>query len=300
VTAGLRPATAADYAPAAALLERLGLPLAGVPPDLGGFVVAEHDGRIVGTAAVEHYAAAGLLRSVAVDPAHRSAGLGAALVDSVLDRARAAGIDDVFLLTTTAERYFLRHGFAVASRDEVPAALQASAEFRGACPASAVLMRRRLERPRRVLVICTGNSARSQIAEALLTTRGRGRVEAASAGARPAPRVHPLALAVLREHGIEWPERAPQGIEAVAEREWDYVITVCDHAREACPILPGQPVALHWGMSDPARAEGSESERREAFRETYELLDSLIARFLAETAATSPPATTRPAGASAR
>ena len=278
----LRPGSSADHAQVTALLERLDLPLAGVPPDLAGFTVAERDGRVVGTAALEQFGTVGLLRSVAVDAAQRGAGLGARLVDHVLDRARAAGIEDVFLLTTTAERYFPRHGFESVPRAEAPAALQASAEFRGACPASAVLMRRRIARPARVLVLCTGNSARSQIAEALLATKGRGRVEAASAGARPAPRVHPLALAVLREHGIMWPERTPQGIDVVAEREWDYVITVCDHAREACPILPGQPAAVHWGMSDPARVEGSEAERREAFRQTYDLLDRLITGFLAK------------------
>lgn len=285
MTATLRPATAADHAQVTALLDRSGLPLAGVPAGLERFVVAEGEGRIVGTAAVEAYGSVGLLRSVAVDAEHRSAGLGAALVERALGEARAAGVEDVFLLTTTAERYFPRHGFAVVSRDDVPAALQASAEFRGACPASATIMRQQLRRPRRVLVLCTGNSARSQIAEALLLRKGAGRFEVASAGARPAARVHPLALAVLRKHGVEWPERTPQGIDTVADRDWDFVITVCDHAREACPFLPGQPEKIHWGMSDPARAEGSEAERQRAFLETYELLDRLTDRFLAETAA---------------
>jgi amino-acid N-acetyltransferase len=96
---------------------------------------------------MEHYGTVGLLRSVAVDPARRGTGLGGSLVEYVLGRAGAAGINDVFLLTTTAERYFPRHGFAVASREAVPAALAASEEFRGACPASAVLMRRRLGQP---------------------------------------------------------------------------------------------------------------------------------------------------------
>jgi protein-tyrosine-phosphatase len=139
-----------------------------------------------------------------------------------------------------------------------------------------------------VLVLCTGNSARSQIAEALLATRGRAAVEVASAGARPAPRVHPLALEVLRAHGIEWPERTPRAIDAVADREWDYVITVCDHAREACPVLPGHPAAVHWGLSDPARVEGTEEERRRAFEETYGLLERLVGRFLTETISISP------------
>jgi N-acetylglutamate synthase-like GNAT family acetyltransferase/protein-tyrosine-phosphatase len=280
VTATLRDASPADYAGVAALLAASHLPLAGVPDDLKGFVVAD-DGRIVGAAAVEVRGVAGLLRSVAVDPPYQGRGLGAALVDRARERARAAGVEDVFLLTTTAENYFPRHGFAVASRDTVPQALRESEEFRGACPASAVLMHRRLA-PVRVLVLCTGNSARSQLAEALLQTRGRGRVTAASAGARPAPRVHPLALTVLRAHGITWPERVPRGVDAVVGERWDYVITVCDHAREVCPVLPGQPVAVHWGLSDPARVEGTEGERRRAFEETYALLERLIERFLSE------------------
>jgi N-acetylglutamate synthase-like GNAT family acetyltransferase/protein-tyrosine-phosphatase len=280
VTVTLREAAAADHAGVAALLAASDLPLAGVPTDLEGFVVAD-DGRIVGAAAVEVYGQVGLLRSVAVDPACRARGLGAALVDRALDRARRLGVDDVFLLTTTAERYFPRHGFAVASYEQLPDALRQSAEFRGACPASAVLMHRRLA-PLRVLVLCTGNSARSQLAEALLQTKGRGRVEAASAGARPARRVHPLALAVLGAHDIHWPERVPRGIDAVAAERWDYVITVCDHAREACPVLPGAPAAVHWRLSDPAWVEGTEAERLRAFEDTYALLERLIERFLAE------------------
>jgi N-acetylglutamate synthase-like GNAT family acetyltransferase/protein-tyrosine-phosphatase len=287
VTAELRPARPADYPAVAALLERLGLPLAGVAPDLAGFTVAEENGTLAGTAAVEVYGRVGLLRSVGVAPEHRGTGLGSALVEHVLDRAREAGVDEVFLLTTTAERYFPRHGFMVVSRAVAPEALAASAELRGACPEAAVLMQRRLGRPQRVLVLCTGNSARSQIAEALLATKGGARFEVASAGARPAPRVHPLALDVLREHGVQWPERTPQGIDAVAPREWDYLITVCDHAREACPLLPGQPVAVHWELADPARMEGSEAERRRAFAQTYELLDRLTDQFLAELPARS-------------
>src|SRR5688572_4680552 len=99
MTAGLRRATAADHPQVTALLVRLGLPLAGISPELGGFVVAERDGVVLGTAALEQYGAVGLLRSVAVDPVHRGSGLGATLVDAVLDRARSSGVEDVFLLT---------------------------------------------------------------------------------------------------------------------------------------------------------------------------------------------------------
>jgi arsenate reductase len=133
-----------------------------------------------------------------------------------------------------------------------------------------------MSRPIRVLFLCTGNSARSQIAEALLARKGGMRFEVASAGSRPAARVNPLAVEVLRQVGIDWSGREPQGVEAVMERPWDVVITVCDRAKESCPILPGNPVTAHWGLPDPAEVEGTEDERRRAFAETLRALEHRI------------------------
>ena len=134
--------------------------------------------------------------------------------------------------------------------------------------------------PLRVLVLCTGNSARSQIAEALLATKGRGRVEAASAGSRPAARVNPYAVEVLREHGIVWEGRTPKSIDDVAGQRFDLVITVCDNARDACPFFPGAGAQVHWGLSDPADEPEPDRARR-AFRETYAALDSRLDALLA-------------------
>src|SRR6059058_5657638 len=102
----------------------------------------------------------------------------------------------------------------------------------------------------RVLFLCTGNSARSQMAEALLNWKGKDRFEAYSAGSRPAAQVNPLAIATLREHGIPWAGHAPRGIDGLEHEPWDFVVTVCDRAKEACPIFPGQPILAHWGMPD--------------------------------------------------
>jgi len=135
--------------------------------------------------------------------------------------------------------------------------------------------------PMRILILCTGNSARSQIAEALFATRGRGRIEAASAGSRPAERVHPFAVAVLAEAGIDWQGRSPRGMDGLEREHWDVVITVCDRARESCPYFPGQPVLAHWGMPDPAEVEGSDDVKRAAFRDTFVTLSRRIDRFLA-------------------
>lgn len=134
--------------------------------------------------------------------------------------------------------------------------------------------------PFRVLVLCTGNSARSQIAEALLATRGAGRIEAASAGASPAERVSASAIAVLREHGIQWEGHQPRGIGVFDGQRFDLVITVCDNARDACPYFAGARAQVHWGMPDPATLRDP-AERKRAFAETYDVLARRIDALLA-------------------
>jgi amino-acid N-acetyltransferase len=138
----LRRAAPADHQAVATLLRDLELPTDGFAEWLDQFWVAEHQGRLVGVAGMERYGDSGLLRSVAVAPEWRDSGIGRTLVDRVLEEGRAAGIRDVYLLTTTAEHYFPRLGFACVDRETVPTGLHASAEFRGACPASAVVMHR--------------------------------------------------------------------------------------------------------------------------------------------------------------
>jgi arsenate reductase (thioredoxin) len=138
-----------------------------------------------------------------------------------------------------------------------------------------------MHRPLRVLFLCTGNSARSQIAEAVLNARGGGRFQASSAGSRPAGRVNPYALEVLREAGLEWRGHPPRGLEGLERESWDMVITVCDNAREACPVFPGQPVVAHWGMADPAAVEGPETVKRRAFADAFHLIKYRIDLLLA-------------------
>lgn len=139
--ARVRPAAAHDLAVVLAMLDRAGLPTAGIPPSLTGFLVAESGTRLVGVIGLEAYGPVALLRSAAVVADARGAGVGASLVTSLLARARSLGIHDVYLLTTTAEAWFPRFGFVGVTRETVPEALHASAEFKGACPDSAVVMR---------------------------------------------------------------------------------------------------------------------------------------------------------------
>jgi len=135
--------------------------------------------------------------------------------------------------------------------------------------------------PLRVLILCTGNSARSQMAEALLNRRGAGRVHAESAGSRPAARVNPHAIRALAQVGIDWAGHVPRGLDGLEHGRWGVVITVCDNAKEACPILPGFPVMAHWGMDDPAEVTGSDEEKQRAFDAACARLTRRIDAFLA-------------------
>jgi arsenate reductase len=117
----------------------------------------------------------------------------------------------------------------------------------------------------RVLFLCTGNSARSQMAEALLRQLSKNRVEVFSAGSAPQPRVHPLAKETLEyRYGIDTSGLAPKSMDKFLGESFDYVITVCDRAAEVCPVFPGDPERIHWSFEDPAAVEG-EAARRRAF-----------------------------------
>jgi arsenate reductase len=129
--------------------------------------------------------------------------------------------------------------------------------------------------PIRVLFVCTGNSARSQIAEALLTQFGGPRFDAFSAGTEPKG-VNPFTVRVLDEICLDWSGARSKPVTEFLGRRFDYVITVCDRARQTCPVFPGRHETLHWDLADPAEVDGSEEDRLDAFRRTRtELMDRL-------------------------
>lgn len=147
---------------------------------------------------------------------------------------------------------------------------------------------------RNVLFLCTGNSARSILAEALLNhpAIGHGRYRAFSAGSHPKGAVHPLALETLRTHGIatdglrskSWDEFAAPGAPPI-----DFVFTVCDNAAaEACPLWPGHPATAHWGIADPAAIEGTHAERQRAFTDAFAELKRRITTWVEGAAGAAP------------
>lgn len=137
-----------------------------------------------------------------------------------------------------------------------------------------------MQYPIRVLFLCTGNSARSQIAEALLAKKGGDRFVVASAGTSPAPAVRPEAVVALAAYGIDWSSAKPKGIDRIIESEWDMVITLCDRSRESCANLPTRPVTAHWGIPDPVSTD-ARSVRRTEFDDTVALLSWRIDLMLA-------------------
>lgn len=135
----------------------------------------------------------------------------------------------------------------------------------------------------RVLILCTGNSARSQMAEGWLRRLAGDRYEVHSAGTHPSV-INPLAIAVMRERGVDISEAAghrSKSLDEYRDQPFDYVITVCDQAAEACPIFPGPAQRIHWSFPDPAAAQGSEAERLRAFSDVRDAIEARLREWVA-------------------
>lgn len=132
---------------------------------------------------------------------------------------------------------------------------------------------------KRALILCTGNSARSQMAEGLLRRLGEDRFEVFSAGTEPSS-VNPLAVAAMREIGIDISDHRSKSVDEFLGEEFDYVITVCDRANSNCPVFPGRAERIHWSFDDPAQATGDESERLAVFRRVRDEIEGRLRAFV--------------------
>ncbi len=135
---------------------------------------------------------------------------------------------------------------------------------------------------RRVLILCTGNSARSQMAEGLLRELTGGRIDVMSAGTAPS-QVNPLAIQAMRERGIDISHHRSKHLNEFLQQPFDVVITVCDAAAEQCPVFPGPTQRIHWSFPDPAAAKGTEAERLKAFRQVRDALEAQLRTWLERT-----------------
>ena len=281
------PALVSDFAEVRALLEASQLPISDLnEASLRHFLVIRQDNSVVGVAGIEVHGRDGLLRSVAVTTTQRGHGLGAKLTAGIEALAQSLPVSTLFLLTTTAAPFFTARGFKSLPRSDVPESIRNTTEFASLCPSTAIVMSKSIETPvLNVLFLCTGNSARSILAEAALNRLGSGRFRAFSAGSFPKGQVNPYALELLNELGLptaglrskSWDEFAGS-----SAPQLDFIFTVCDNAAgEVCPIWPGKPVSAHWGIEDPAAVEGSPDAKRRAFKRALQELEARIAAFLA-------------------
>jgi arsenate reductase len=130
-----------------------------------------------------------------------------------------------------------------------------------------------------ILVLCTGNSCRSHMAEGILRAASKGAFEVASAGSKPAGYVHPLAIKALSENGIDISQHTSKHMKDFLDRKVETVITVCGHVDQACPIYPGQVNRHHWPFVDPAHAPGNEEEQMKVFREVRDQIRSVFGAY---------------------
>ena len=135
---------------------------------------------------------------------------------------------------------------------------------------------------KRVLILCTGNSCRSQMAETLWESLGNGEWESESAGSKPSGYVHPLAIRAMQELDIDISQNTSKSLEQFRDQSFDLVVTVCDNAKESCPVFPGAKETLHWPFDDPAHAEGSEGEKMACFRRVRDEIRTAIEQGLAD------------------
>jgi protein-tyrosine-phosphatase/N-acetylglutamate synthase-like GNAT family acetyltransferase len=281
------PATADDVADARRLLDAAGLPTGDLTPALlRNFMVRREGPNLTAVGGLEPVGSDRLLRSVAVSPSQRGRGVGRQLVEALEAAARTRGSRRLYLLTTSAERYFERLGFARVVREAAPPEVRATREFSTLCPSSSALMVKTLDsKIFNVLFLCTGNSARSILAEAIMNdlSLSRGKFKGYSAGSHPKGAIHPLTLELLQHsrlstaglHSKSWDEFAKPDSPRL-----DFVFTVCDQAAgETCPYWPGQPMTAHWGMPDPAAVEGTDDQKRKVFADTLMVLRRRIELF---------------------
>ena len=133
---------------------------------------------------------------------------------------------------------------------------------------------------KRVLILCTGNSCRSQMAEAIWEQLGEGSWESESAGSKPSGYVHPLAVEAAGELGLDLSEYQSKSLDQFIDRKFDLVVTVCDNAKESCPVFPGAVETFHWPFDDPADAEGTDEQKMSVFRRVRDEISDKIKRYL--------------------
>lgn len=281
------PAAAEDLEPIRQLLDSQGLPSSDIDEgSLKTFLVLHNEQQISGLVGLDPLGSVAMLRSLVVRQKWRNTSLGGQLVAAAEAHALKLGVSALYLLTTDADQYFAAKGYCKLERTDAPPEIKLHRQFRSLCPSTSIFMSKAMNpKSLNVLFLCTGNSARSILAEAIINNLSisRGKFKGYSAGSHPRGEVHPMALELLGKYGFStegfrsknWDEfAAPHGVPL------DFVFTVCDKAAgEQCPFWPGQPMTAHWGVPDPAAIEGDPEQQFRAFQDAFLVLRRRIELF---------------------
>jgi arsenate reductase len=275
-----RPFTTLDLSEIEKLLEENRLPYKDVKSSKVEFFIAIQNERIIGCIGFENCNKNWLVRSFAVDSEFRKQNIGKKLLNELISLAVIKNVYQLHLLTTTADLYFKRNGFIVSARSHAPKQILETTEFSSLCPDSSIYMYLNLQK-KKILVLCTGNSCRSQIAEGYLTYFAGSKATVFSAGVE----IHGLnskAVVTMKDDNIDISNHTSNHIDEYDNIDFDFVITVCDNAKERCPFFPTNAQMFHYNFPDPTKTVGTEEEIEKEFSKVRELIKEYSRKFIAD------------------
>ncbi|HEX2630738.1 MAG TPA: arsenic resistance N-acetyltransferase ArsN2 [Chitinophagaceae bacterium] len=252
-----------------ALLQQNKLPVSDIGEHTLLFAFTDDNDSLIGSAGLEIFDKIALVRSISVQPSQQHSGLGSIIIKELENIAREKSITELYLLTTTADKFFSRHGYSVVKRDELPETIRKTSEFTSVCPSSAIAMKKDLTSKKKILFVCVENSNRSQMSQAFAIMLGENRVEAYSAGSRPSGIINPKAIAAMNEIGYDLSHHESKSLEEVKQyAPFDVVVTM--GCGDACPWMPAKEF-IDWQIPDPRNMEPDE------FNKVRDLIKSKVA-----------------------
>lgn len=238
------------------------------------FFIARDEEEVVAVIGLETFGELGFLRSMATRPANRNQGFATLLYEKLLYAARSAGLREIWLLTTAAEKFFVSKGFEKIDRNISPEPIQQTAEFTTLCAPSAIVMKKDISPAKKILFVCVENSNRSQMSQAFARMLGGKSVKAYSAGSKPSGKINPKAIAAMAELGYDLSQHSSKSLEEVKPfAPFDAVITL--GCGDACPWMPAKKT-IDWEIPDPRDMD------EEGFRKVRDLVKEKVNALLKE------------------
>jgi arsenate reductase len=236
-----------------ALLQQNKLPVSDIGEHTLLYAFTDDSGSLAGSAGLELFGKQALVRSISVVPSQQHSGIGSLIIKELEDIARQKSIAELYLLTTTADKFFAGHGYSVVNRNDLPESIRQTPEFTSVCPSSAIAMRKQLYEKKKILFVCVENSNRSQMSQAFATMLGENKVEAYSAGSKPSGKINPKAIAAMNELGYDLSKHDSKSLDEVKQfAPFDVVVTM--GCGDACPWMPAKEF-IDWQIPDPRNME---------------------------------------------